>query len=198
MGLRQALAGYFSLDSNVNKLKAEDKETTEGVYSDLLPELKIDTPDEELSDLAKKWEKNWKSYYDKELKPRQDRCEKYYLGKKDNAGDLVEGNTKPDSDNLIFEALETFLPVATSRNPEPTVYAGNDIEGFKLSNKVTKILSHLSDTQTLKLKGKQVTRNWALYFLGAGKIGWSSRENDITVSVVRPQRLILDPEETIS
>lgn len=197
MGLRQALAGYFTLDSNVNKLRAEDKETQEGVYSDFLPELKINTPDEELAELAKKWEKNWKSYYDKELKPRQDRCEKYYLGKKDNASDFVDGNTKPDSDNLIFEALETFLPVATSRNPEPTVYAGNDIEGFKLSNKVTKILSYLADRQTLKLKGKQVTRNWALYFLGVGKIGWSSRENDITLSVVRTQRLILDPEASI-
>jgi len=197
MALRQRLAGYFSLDSNVNKLRAEDKETQEGVYSDFFPELKIEIKDEELSDLAKKWEKNWKAYYEKELKPRQDRCEKYYLGKKDKVGDLIEGNTKPDSDNLIFEALETFLPVATSRNPEPTVYAGNDLEGFKLSNKVTKMLAHIADVQTLKLKGKQVTRNWALYFLGAGKVGWSSRENDITISIVRPQRLILDPEATI-
>lgn len=197
MSLSQKLAGYFSLDASVNKLKGDDKEFEEG-FSDLVPELKIDISDEELIDLSTSWRKTWKEYYDKELKPKQDRAEKYWLGKKEKVGDIIEGeNTKPDSDNLIFEALETFLPIATSKNPEPTTIADNTIEGSRLAKKVNNVLAYQADVLKLKLVGKQVVRNWALYFLGVGKVGWSQRSNDMIIKSIRPQKLILDPEATI-
>ena len=49
--------------------------------------------------------------------------EKYWLGKQYEGP--VDEKARPMVDNLIFESLETFLPRATKRNPEPLVTLDN-------------------------------------------------------------------------
>ena len=192
-------SGFLSLTKDTNKVRKDNDEEREGA-SDLVPELKLSMKDDELIALKKRWEKLWDEHQP-ELKSIQDENEKYWLG--NQFGDMEEGlgkigSHRPMVDNLIFEALETFLPIATNRNPEPTVSADNTEEGIAIADRVEKMLIYQSDRLRIKLRIKRVARYWALYLLGVAKIGWSIKDNNISVSVLRPQKLILDPNATIN
>ncbi len=194
--------GFFALGRNINKVKpGERDETQEGVISDILPELKVNIKDNKLIKLAKKWEKNWSGYYSRGLKAIQEQNEKYWLGEQHNSG---QGTTiggpdhpRPVIDNLLFQSLETFLPMATRQNPEPMVDSDGTPEGNDLSKSVKKMLVYQADRLALKLKGKKAVRYWALYRFGVMKISWSEIEDDIALTALRPQKLILDPDATI-
>ena len=187
------LDGFYSLFKNVNRHKNPDSEVQEGTL-DLLDELELDMSDTELIQLKDEWMKKWNLYYPS-IKEKQDENERYWLGKQFEGSKVDD---RPIVDNVIFEALETFLPIATKRSPEPTVIGDNTEEGEKVADKVQSTLVYQADIQRIKLKLKKVARFWALYLLGVVKIGWSVNENDISTRVIRPQRLILDPEGTIT
>lgn len=178
------LDGFKTLGRDVNKVTGEVERQPE-----LLPELTLEMEDSELISLKDNWLKSWTDHR-KKLFKKQEQNEEYWLGKQ-------FGSDESATDNLIFESLETFLPIATSPKPEPIVEAEGSEEAREMADKVRKMLAYKADTLSLNIKLKQTTRYWALYFLGAVKVGWSDKENDITCYVVRPQKLILDPEATI-
>ena len=186
------ISGYLSLSQDVNKTKnGVPLETSEGAVGALTPELELSMKDDVLIELAKEWKSQW-SPFEKELAKSQDDNETYWLGRQ------YEGTSKATDghalvDNLIFESLETFLPIATRPKADPVV----DSENQDLANKVRKMLTFWTDQQVFNLKLKQVVRFWSLYKLGVMKIGWSNKENDITCISIRPQKLILDPDATI-
>ena len=181
------LEGFFSLNSDTNKVKSTDHD--EGVVGNPTPELTLEMKDEELLELKKNWEKEWEPYA-KEVIKKQNENENYWLGKQ-------FGSDKGAVDNLIFESLETFLPIATRPKADPLVEADNTEEGNAIADKVRKMLIYISDILSYNLKMKQVARYWALYMLGVMKVGWSMKTNDITCVSIRPQNLILDPKATI-
>jgi len=187
------LKGFFGLSNDVNKATETDSE--QGVVSDLLPELVLDMKDEELSDLSKSWLKKWEPYA-AEIAKKQDDNENYWLGKQ-----FTEGSSEGHAlvDNLIFESFETFLPIATRPKAEPLVESidssqPNDDEAKRIRDRITKLVDDLS----YNLKLKQTARYWGLYLLGAMKVGFSMKENDITAYTLRPQKLILDSDATIN
>ncbi|MEK7180008.1 MAG: hypothetical protein AAB706_00875 [Patescibacteria group bacterium] len=184
------LEGFYSLLRPVNKVSETGQE--EGVVSDLLPELELSMDDAELIALKKDWEKQW-SPYAKEIEKKQLDNENYWLGQQFNTGD----EKRPIVDNLIFESLETFLPIATRPKADPLVESDNTELGNAIADKVRKMLIYISDILSYNLKVKQVVRYWALYMLGVMKVGWSMKENDITCIATRPQKLILDPKAVI-
>lgn len=190
------IAGYLSLSKDVNKAhQGFQDETTEGAIGELTPELKLSMDDDELIELSKEWKSAW-SPYEKELAKSQDDNEKYWLGRQ------YEGSSRASDghalvDNLIFESLETFLPIATRPKADPVVTGDNTKEGEDLATKVRKMLQFWADKEAYNLRLKDVTRWWALYKLGVMKVGWSNLENDITVVAIRPQKLILDPDSRI-
>lgn len=193
------LNAFFSLGTNVNKVKGQDDDfdQEDGVISDFQPELKLDTEDSVLIELSKQWTNKWEKYNESHLKGRQKKAQSYWEGKlPDELGELT-GDDKPKSDNLIFEALETFLPVATKQKPEPFISSDETPEGEEFVQLLQKVLMTETDTLKLKLKTKQVTRHWALYFVGIMKIGWNEKTDDIILKTIRPQKLILDPDSII-
>lgn len=167
--------GYLSLSQDVNKTKnGVPLETSEGVIGELTPELELSMSDEELLNLAKEWKSQW-SPYEKELAKSQNDNETYWLGTQ------YEGTSKATDghalvDNLIFESLETFLPIATRPKADPIVNADDTEEGQALADKVRKMLNYWADQQVFNLKLKQVARFWSLYKLGVMKLGWSNKE----------------------
>jgi hypothetical protein len=183
------LDGFYSLASPVNKSAPSDEDS---IVGDLLPELALSMTDAELIDLKRDWLKQWAPYAEL-IEKKQKENEDYWLGHHFNSSE----EKRPLVDNLIFESLETFLPIATRPKLDPIVEADNTEPGNALADKVRKMLVHLSDTLAYNLKMKQVARYWALYMLGAMKLGWSLKENDITCAAIRPQKLILDPKATI-
>lgn len=190
-------SGYYSLGDDINKVRhGLPSEQQEGVVSDLLDELTLDMDDEELLALKKKWETTWEPY-EKDILAIQSENEKYWVGQQ-TPGLQYRPTERPLTDNLIFESLETFLPLATKNNPEPMVEGDGTDEGTEQAKIAEKYLVHLSQKLVVKEAMKTVARYWATYLLGAGKIGWSYAENEISFNIPRPQKLILDPDSTIN
>jgi hypothetical protein len=194
-------AGYESLGADINKVSGNvTSETQEGIVSPLLPELTLNMDDEDIIQLFEKRKGIWDASNAKQEWIKQgDENEKYWLGKHFDDG-FVSGK-RPMVDNLIFECLETFLPQATRRNPDPMVSLGWGEEESSASDaymaKVKKYLAILSDKNCVRRKLAKVARHWSIYLLGAVKYGWDLDKNIPTVRVVRPRKLILDPEATI-
>lgn len=193
----ELMDGYFSLGDDVNKThNGKPSEQQEGVVSDLLDELRLDMDDEDLLALKKKWETTWEPY-EKDILAIQSQNEKYWVGQQ-NPGLQYRPTERPLTDNLIFESLETFLPLATKNAPEPIVEGDGTDEGTEQAKIAEKYLIHLSKKLVLKEAIKTTARYWATYLLGVGKIGWSYADDEISLTIPRPQKLILDPDSTIN
>lgn len=184
------LDGWFSLSNEQNTSPTEDDERKEGVLDEPEDEMSLKLDDQELLDLSSDWDKSWKKKVENELKDKRDNNKKAWLG-------LSSSTSKcTDTDNVIFESVETFIPNASRQTPVPVVFADNSERGKITADKVQKMLAFQADRLRLKTKNKLILRHWAIDYIGAVKIGWDYIANDVSVKVIRPQRLILDPDAT--
>ncbi len=178
--------------SKLNKVGQSATDTNEG-YGDTIDELTLELSDEELILLSRTWEEKYREYEAK-ITPRQQAQKTYYLGRQKEGGPTVMGDVPAISANLLFEAEETFLPAALSKNPEPVVWADNTEAGNKIAKNVKTMLQYHADVLVLRRKLTLMTRHWSIYFIGVMKHGWDAKVGDIKTEVIDPQRLILDPE----
>lgn len=204
--MNQILDAFKSLGQNINKMRGKgNAENEQGIVSEKFPELTIDIENSEIIELTTKWEKDWntsdvKSKWEKQC----DENEKYWLG--EHYYQSKANKSRADVDNAIFEALETYLPQVTRRNPEAVVELANTGEmpneqmqaqwdqfATNLKNK----LGDVADELKFRLKLKKVARHWAIYVLGAAKMGWDMNKDIPTFKAVRAKKLILDPDSTI-
>ena len=177
------------VNSNINKTHSGDHAEEEGIIGDFEDVLTLKKTDEELLELRMQWENKSNSYLPAVL-TRQERNKLYYQGKQQR------GKTQRDvvvSSNLIFEAEETFIPQALSKNPEPVVWSDNTDEGKGASNDIKTMLQYHADVLCLRRKLGVMVRHWSIYFLGVVKHGWDEKINDITTEIRKPQNFILDP-----
>jgi hypothetical protein len=196
------LEAFYSLGRNINKArgKIDDLENEQGIVSEKFPELKLDMPNEDLIALTAQWKKAWTdSVVYTDWQKHGEENEAYWLGNQ-HVKPKVE-KTRPTIDNAIFEALETYLPEATKRNPDPMVKLDEDEEqtdeGQKFTVHLQKKLAEIADELKLRLKLKKAARHWAIYLLGAAKLGWDMDRDIPTVKIIRGKKLILDPEATV-
>lgn len=199
------LDAFYSLGRKINKSGGEDNtmDTEQGVVSEKLPELKLDMKNEDLAKLTMEWEKMWdKSDIKSKWMTAADENEKYWLGNHFNRPDINVAKNRPQQDNAIFESLETYLPKITRRNPEPMVLLKNSEEAeneeFESYVKdLQKDLGDIADEVKLRLKLKKGCRHWAIYLLGAAKMGWDMNRDMPAIKIIRPKKLILDPDATV-
>lgn len=193
--------GYESLGADINKRKGEStSENTQGIDADKIPELSLDMDDDKIVKLADKWEKEWKESPKKtEWETQITDNEKYWLGQQFDQPRAAK--QRPMADNVIFEALETYLPQATRRNPEALVTLDHsevtDSEKEQYVQQVKLRLGDLADKNRFRLKLKKGARHWAIYQLGVAKFGWNLDEDHPQLRIIRPKKMILDPECTI-
>jgi hypothetical protein len=194
---------YTSLGSSVNKLVNKDaSETEEGIISEKMPELVLETTNESILEITEKWEKKWKeSAVKARLDSESKDNENYWLGK--HFTKPQADTRRPMVDNAIFEALETYLPQVTRRNPDPMVSLTKkaDKENQELQQWTKDLQSKLGDFAdeiVLRLKLKKQARHWAIYLLGMVKMGWDLNKNIPTVKLIRAPKLILDPDATVT
>lgn len=183
--------------SKTNKVNGGNEEQQQGVVSDLLPELTLETDDTVLLKLDKQWTAEWDKFKEKEdITRRQEKGEKYWLGKQMEKKRYA--NEDNSVDNLVFEALETFLPIATRQNPEPVIESPiNTVESMEFNNLIKEQLVWIADDVRLRLKIKRAARHWALSLVGVIKMAWDLEKKIPVPYVVRPQKMILDPNSTI-
>ena len=196
------LDAFYSLGRNVNKTRgqSQDVETEEGVVSDKFQELEVKMSNEDILKLTKDWKKAWiESNVYAEWLEHSTENEKYWKGKQHNLPQA--GNKRSLVDNVIFESLETYLPQVTRRNPDPMVELSRKEnqtpENLTYANNLQKELGEIADELVLRLKMKKAARHWAIYLLGVAKVGWDLNRDMPTAKIIRPQKLILDPEATI-
>ncbi len=182
--------GVASLvESGINKVKDIDLQE-EGKAGEEVDILKLPMDDKELLKLKTSWETAWEGYYPK-IKPRQEKNKLFYTGlQKDATGT----NETVVSSNLIFEAEETFIPQAISKNPEPVIWSDNTEEGKLASNDIKTMMQYHADVLCLRRKLGVMVRHWSVYFTGILKHGWDEKNKDITLDLRKPQNFILDPE----
>lgn len=187
-----SVRGAMGLFSNVNKARKSD----EGDESyPLIPEFESKMSDDEIIKLTSQW-KDESDIYLKDILQQQKDNYNYWIGKHFNELQTA-GVKKPLVDNLIFEAIETFLPIATRANPQAIVTANGTPEGDKIAKTVIKALEDEANRQHLRMILKGVARDWILNLIGAAEISWDTNAQEIKTTKLRPRQLIIDPNAEI-
>ncbi len=185
------IAGVQQLvGSKLNKTGSGILNQQEGIDGEMRDELDLDLNDEELLKLSKDVESEY-AVYEAPLKLRQQANLTYYLGKqKTGSPYATEGIVV--SDNLIFEATETFIPAALAKNPEPVVFSDDTPEGDKLANDVKIMLQYHTDVLSTRAQLNLMTRKWLIDLLAVMKHGWDSELDDIVEEVRDVKNFIFD------
>lgn len=186
-GIFAAIRGALGLFDNLNKssfVAEENNPFPLGEYESKLSDARI-------SELARSWKERYAPYY-AEIEKSQRLSFRYWIGDQDTESiDQWEGKQAP-VDNLIFEAIETFLPIATRANPDPIVSADPSDQAQSLAMDLRNALVFEADRQKLRLILKRVMRHWLIYRIGIVKFLWNPTTNQIDTVVVNPKRMIFD------
>ncbi len=187
-----AIKGVMGLFSSVNKegdVSENNNSTPENEY-----ELELD--DTEVLKLVSQRKRDYSVYYSP-VEKSQKLAFGYWIGaqrsEEFDIGDTL-GNRKELVDNLIFEAVETFLPIATRANPDPLVTADPSEVGQKISHDIKCALVDWADTEKLRRKLARTTRNWTWARIGVLKVSWDVFTKTIKVENVNPKRMIFDKD----
>lgn len=179
------------VENSTNKVSGSGTQATEGESSERFDALRLDMPDPDLLKMRDELEGQYAAYEGK-LTPIFEKNLESYLGKRKDGQWLVpEG---PTAANLQFEAMETFLSAALSKNPEPVVYSDNTTEGNAIATSVKTMLAFHADQLVLRRKAAMMVRQWGIFKLGVLKYGWNSKINDVDIQNRRIQNFIFDKD----
>lgn len=188
-GVFNAVKGALGLMSDYNKVSDVKADGTGAAPQE---EYTSKFSDEDILRLIGQWKAAYSVYYG-DVEPSQKLSYNYWLGKqKTDTIETLDGNDTVD--NLIFEAVETFLPIANRANPDPLVKADSSPEGIELSKNIKNALVDWADKQKLRMKLKKGTRHWVLSKLGVWKMTYNVLKDEIDCESVNPKNLILDPD----
>ncbi len=191
-GIYEAVKGAMGLMKDYNKVSDVKADGTGDAPRE---EYESSFKDDDIIRLTKEWKSTY-SVYNGEIEPTQKLAYDYWIGlQRTDPLETIDGHDTVD--NLIFEAVETFLPIANKANPDPLVSAGDSPEGIALAKNVKNALVDQADKQKLRMKLKRGTRHWTLYRLGCWKVVWDAQKNDLDTQVINPKNLILDKDGTI-
>lgn len=179
------------VSSPLNKVRDRVLENVEGVAGEFEDVLEVKTEDAVLLAQAARTEAKYSGYAEA-LEKRTQANKAYYLGR------WMEGSPQsqeyPIAANLLFEAEETFLPAALSKNPEPVVWCDDTTEGASMARDVKTMLQYHADVLVLRRKMNRMTRQWSIYLIGILKHGWDEEINDIKTETRDPRNFIFDPD----
>lgn len=185
-GIWNAIKGSLGLFGDTNK--------TDGIIDGQNP-MPVDEYEStldpiEIMQLVSQWKRTYNVYYT-DIEKGQKASFDYWVGKHKNQNGLgLDG--VGSTDNLIFEAVETFLPIATRANPEPLVSADPSDISQSVAKDVKVALANWADEQKLRRKLAKGTRGWLLNRLGVWKLAWNPITKVIELHVVNPKKMILD------
>jgi hypothetical protein len=180
--------GFTTLSANINKNVDLGTDYEDGAIV-LAPELTLATTDENLLLMAKRWKSASEDYQGK-ITEIQERNERYWKGEHFSNSEMSNGMSMVD--NLMFEALETWIPMVNKKNPDPMVTGPQEVQ--LLAKSVQQYLAAEADRERLILRLQRVARYWALSRLGVGKMSWDMRVNDSRLDILRSQDCYFDPD----
>lgn len=184
------------VSSKVNRVTRGISNESEGPRGPEKDVLELDMTDSELLLLSNQWSAAYAGYEGK-IKPKQEKNREYYLGKQKAGYAPYAFDETPIAGNLLFEATETFLAAALSKEPDPVVWSDGSKEGQALAEKTQTMLTYHAATLNVRRILARMTRQWTWGYLGVIKYGWKEfnekGEGDITIENRRIQNFIFDP-----
>jgi len=188
-GAYQAVKGAMGLMTDYNKVTDVKGD---GLGEPAQEEYTSKFSDEDILRLTSQWKASY-SVYNGDVEPLQKLAYDYWLGKqKTDTLETLDGHDTVD--NLIFEAVETFLPIANRANPDPLVKADNSPEGLALAKNVKNALVDWADKAKFRMKLKKGTRHWVLSKLGVWKMSYNVLKDEIECEAINPKNLIMDKD----
>lgn len=189
-GIRGAIMGALQIFSNLNKTEGSTENSPQPI-----DEYESSMTEDEIVSLVSQWRKSYNSYYKEGIEASQTLSFKYWIGKHGNDEvDGLDGGDQLFVDNKIFEAIETFIPIATRANPDPMVQADPGELGQRLSKDIKNVLVHEADRQKLRKILKGMIRHWLIYRVGVIKVGYDPIVNQITTETINPKRMLFDKD----
>ena len=189
-GVLNAIKGALGLFGDTNKAQG----VGEPFNPQPIDEYESSLSEKEIIELVAKWKQSYEVYY-KDIDESQKLAFSYWIGKqRTDDNNQIKDATKQVIDNLTFEAIETFLPIATRANPDPVVSADPSDIGQKLSHAVKVALIDWADRQKLRRKLAKQTRHWLIYRIGVAKLCWDVKTKEIKVDVINARRMIFDKD----
>lgn len=185
------ISGVTDLVSNPTNKIEDDTQVSEGPSGDKYGVLTLGMDDTSLIELKTEWERAY-APYESRIKKVFERNKESYIGKRPN-GQWLTDYDLPIAANLQFEAEETFLAAALSKNPEPVVYSDDTPEGDAIARSVRVMLQYHADELVIRRKLSLMVRQWSIYHLGVLKHGWDKNVNDVTVQNRKVQDFVFDP-----
>lgn len=187
-GVWKAVKDALGLFSNTNKYSGIDDNTNPTP----MDEYESSLNEVEIMKLISEWKKSYRVYYE-EIEKGQKLSFDYWVGKQKSESDtgLEE---RGSIDNLIFEAVETFLPIATRSNPEPLVIADPTEMGQILAKDIKIALVDWADKQKLRRKLAKMTRKWLIDRIGVLKLSFNPLTKTIDLTVPNPKNMIFDKD----
>ena len=159
---------------------------------DTLEKFGVNTKDEDLLITFQAWLKEAQTYHDY-LLTYQQQSEEYYKGNQTERDQVPRHNTNT-VENRIFEAVETIVPVSTSKAHQFVVLPGSEAEtSVKRANSLQKVLTRKYETLEIQRKLERVVRDFMLYRFSCAKWEWGYEKDDVDVRIIDP-RLILVPK----
>ena len=131
----------------------------------------------------------------RDLTKARERATKYWTGRYQEDMDFF-GHEFPYVDNRIFMSLETIIPIALTRPPEPSVSPAKDNDASKqLADDIKNILLAKYEEMGLRGKFRMALRHLLLFRQGILKYRWNEDlgdNGDFEVHWVRPQKIVID------
>lgn len=188
-GVWTAIKGALNIFSGINKAEGVSENTSptpEDEYESSYSEL-------EVTELVGQWKRSYTPYYS-EIETTQKLAFEYWIGKqRSDEAEQVQGS-QPLVDNLMFESIETFLPIATRANPDPLVTADSSPQGQAMAKAIKAALIFEADKQKFRMKLKRLTRHWIIYRIGVAKVVYDIEKDCIETLIINPKRMIFDKD----
>lgn len=189
-GILNAIKGSLGLFDDTNKAQGANDSQNPTPIDEYESTLK----ENEIMALISLWKRSYSVYYT-DIEKGQKLSFDYWVGKhRDPYSNNTTSTNNGVTDNLIFKAIETFLPVATRANPEPLVTADPSDAGQKMAEDIKVALAHEADVQQLRRKLAKMTRQWMLNRIGVLKVSWNVNLKKIETTVINPKRMLFDRE----
>lgn len=188
-GVRDAVEGALGVFSDVNKTGGLNETNSQEPQD----EFESQMPDDKIIDLVSNWTSTYNAYY-ADIEGSQKIAFAYWIGKQ-NVDESIQGQGDvPLVDNLIFEAIETFIPIATRANPDPLVTSDPSDQGQEMAHNIKEALVHEADRMKLRKILKRLLRHWTIYKIGVLKHSYNLKLDRIETEAINPKLMIFDKD----
>ena len=145
-------------------------------------------PDELLVKQIISWEKESEDYYSQLKRVWLDNID-YYKGIQTEV-DRLHGRQSKAVENRVWMAVETMIPIATSKLPDIIVKPGQDDEQSQIDAQDHQdVLAYQMDRVCIQEKAERWMRDMILKRYGVFKVKWNKGIDDVDVEVVDPRRI---------